>query len=143
MNWACNGLDVTEVPADIPFGFIYQLTYEDGKQYIGKKNFYTIQKLPALKSGEVRPGATRTYKNGSGTRKYYDLLPKETKWKDYEGSHEKPKSPLVSKEIIAFAETKRELTYLEVKALFHFDVLEDDNYLNQNILAVFYKNNLK
>jgi len=43
-NWQMNGLDVSEIPIDNPYGFIYKITYEDGTYYLGKKNFYSFDK---------------------------------------------------------------------------------------------------
>jgi hypothetical protein len=141
MTWTYEESEVIELPLNV-YGFIYLLTYENGTKYIGKKQCVKEVKLPALKSGEVRPNAKRTYKNGSGKRVYIDVLQKEMDWRNYEGSHDKPESPLVSKKILEYAPTKRSLTYLEAKHLFINSVLEDDTYLNQNILGSFFKGKL-
>lgn len=121
-------------------GFIYLLTFNDGSKYIGKKDFFSKKTLPALKSGEQRLDSTRTYKNKNGSRVYYDIITKESNWKNYVSSSKLIGDRTVaSREILALANSKRELTYLETKYLFIHEVLESDSYLNENILGKFYK----
>jgi hypothetical protein len=38
--------------------------------------------------------------------------------------------------------TKKQLTYWETKSLFHYNVLEDERYMNDNILGKFYRKDL-
>ena len=45
--------------------------------------------------------------------------------------------------MIKICYSKIELTYQETKYLFKYNVLEDDTYLNGNILGRFYKGKLK
>lgn len=121
-------------------GFVYRITYSNGKQYIGKKDFFSTKRLPALKSGKVRPNAERTYRNSNGKRVYYDILRTESNWLTYNSSSKLVKGLTpIRKEILALAHSKRELTYLETKYLFIHEVLESDNYLNENILGKFFK----
>ena len=141
-SWTFNDKVFTE-PGN-SFGFIYLVTFDDGTKYLGKKDFYKSVKLPALKSGVQRPDSIRTYKNRDGKRVYFDIVTKQTDWQTYKGSSAAvaDKTP-VSKEILALASSKRELTYLETKLLFTKEVLESDEYLNENILGKFFKSNLK
>jgi len=140
--WISSGLPVTEVPIDDPYGFIYRITYTDGTYYYGMKRFYSYKTLPKLKSGEPRKGHIRfTYKNGSGKRKYVEEIRKESDWKTYTGSADIGLD-IEKKEILAFARTKRELSYLEAKCLFQTEALEDDLCHNQNILGSFYRKKL-
>ena len=139
--WTMNGLPINEVPSDV-YGFIYCITYEDGKHYYGKKNFFNSVKLPALKSGIQRPNSERIAKNVKGKRKYFDILQKESDWKTYEGSNNY-NSPVVQKEILAFAKSKRELTYLEEKCLFQMEALEDDMCVNSCIGNRYFKGNIE
>jgi len=147
MNWKHygTGKEITCIE-DMPegtIGFVYLIHYDDKTRYIGKKSLYSTRKLPALKSGEVREGAIRTYKVGSGKREYFDKIQKESDWKKYKGSHSecKTKTPQ-SKYILAYAPNKLWLTYLETKFLFSLEVLENDNFINDNILGTFYRANL-
>jgi hypothetical protein len=143
MTWLFNHKEVTcfeDLDAPTAYGFIYEITYVDGTKYLGKKNFFKQVKLPALKSGKQRPDSTRTYKNLSGKRVYYDVVQKPSNWLSYSGSSElTTEKTILRKEILALAYSKRELTYLEVKYLFLQEVLESDLYLNSNILGKFFK----
>jgi hypothetical protein len=147
MDWTYEDEVVEELPEGI-YGFIYELTFLDDKnveyKYIGKKSCFSVNKLPALKSGEVRDGATRTHRNKNGKRIYYDIIRKEAKWKEYEGSSEFTTNMTVtSKKILRFCVSKRELTYREVYYQFKYDVLENPDYLNACINNQFFRNNLK
>ena len=141
-NWQMTGLDVDEIPIDNPYGFIYQITYEDGTYYYGKKDFYSTVRLPALKSGKQRPNSKRIGKNKNGKRVYFDEFQKESSWKKYTGSNDID-LPISKREILTFASSKRNLTYLEVKYLFKLDALEDNNCHNQNINGMWFKGNLE
>jgi hypothetical protein len=126
------------------FGFIYKITYTNGTHYFGKKNVYKKVRLPALKSGEQRPNSERIGKNVKGKRVYFDVQTKETDWLTYTGSSEKTEGlEILNKQILALAESKRELTYLEAKCLFWEGAIEDPDCHNINILNLFFKDNLK
>lgn len=142
MDWTYNEEVVTELAIGV-WGFIYELTLSTGEKYIGKVNAFKKQTLPALKSGDIRPGATRVGKNKNGKRIYVDVLYKENDWKSYTSSSDLIDSTLiVARRIIEYAPTKRSLTYLEIKHQFLNNVLEDDTYLNKNINNMFFKGKL-
>lgn len=147
MNWfykdiKINNLDDILALNDFnPYGFIYQIYYENYKTYIGKKALYKRYKLPALKNGKQRPNSERIGKNVKGKRVYYDIVRKESNWFDYVGSVDTDLEP-IHKEILCFARTKRELTYLEIKEQFKHNVLEDELYINNNINGLWFKGNL-
>jgi hypothetical protein len=140
MNWVYNEA-VSIIPPKEAFGFVYKIIYEDNSAYIGKKQLYIETKLPALKSGIQRPGSTRIGKNKNGKRVYYDIVQKESDWYTYTGSVDID-LPIRHKVILEWAPTKRSLTYLEVKHLFQHNVLESDQYHNQNIGGLYFKGNL-
>jgi len=140
-NWQMSGLNVYDIPADNPYGFIYKITYSDNTYYYGKKNFYNTLKLPALKSGKQRPNSKRIGKNRNGKRVYYDEVTRESNWKDYTGSNDVD-LPIVSREILAFSYSKRNLTYLEVSMLFKMEALEDDQCRNSNINGLWFRGNI-
>ena len=123
------------------YGFIYEITFIDNMKYIGKKNLYSIRTLPALKSGKVREGAEKIHRNtGKGFRKAFDVVKIESNWKVYCGSHAECKIRIPKqREILHYAFNKLELTYLEAKYLFINEVLERDDYINDNILGSFYR----
>lgn len=69
---------------------------------------------------------------------------KGTNWKTYCSSSKEIKEMLKthsgSFQILEFAKTKREMTYLESRYQMEYRVLEKDEYLNKNILGKFYRN---
>lgn len=161
MTWTFEGKPFTEFPSDM-YGFCYLISYTDGTFYIGKKAVYSEVTLPMLKTGIPRPGSKPLLKrtpmtpeelaartkvqvktNVKSTLTQYDVVRKEMPWKKYKGSSKLTTGKtIISKEIIALCPTKRNLTYMEVKAMFYYEVLEDDMFLNENILAKFFKGNL-
>tara|TARA_Y100001958_G_C21141915_1_gene480397 strand:- start:386 stop:793 length:408 start_codon:yes stop_codon:yes gene_type:complete len=120
------------MPQDV-FGFIYQVTYlPTNEKYLGKKFVYFNKKLPPLK------GFKRKRK-----------ISIESDWKKYYGSHDKIKSLLkenkhddFKREILEFAFNKKQLTYLETKYLFNNNVLENNEFINDNILGKFFRKDL-
>ena len=133
--WLYNG-EVIESIEQMPqntFGFIYQATYiPTNEKYLGKKVLYFNRTLPPLK------GMKRKRK-----------VVKESDWQTYYGSHEKIKSLLkenkqddFQREILEFSFNKKHLTYLETKYLFCNNVLENEEYINDNILGKFFRKDL-
>jgi len=132
-------------------------------KYLGQKSFYSKTTLPARKDGSIRTGFVREYKNVlrfpdgkvvvskqdkakarkagiKATRTAYDVGYVESKWRTYWGSSEIAKlATPVSKEIVEFALSKRNLTYLEAKHLFINDVIKEPEFYNENILGKFFK----
>ena len=134
---------INELPKDV-IGFVYLIVYKDGTKYIGKKNLYSIIKIKSLTSGKQRANVIgKEYRNtGKGSRQSYDIVKKETDWLKYKGSHKERLKLIDKKYILDFAYTKLQLTYLEAKLLFKHEVLENDEFLNENILNAFYKDRL-
>lgn len=120
---------IEDMPKDT-YGFIYEVIHNPtGDKYLGKKVLQFNRKLPPLK------GQKRKRK-----------VVKESDWKTYYGSHQTIKQLLkegkqeeFSREIIQFVPTKKLLTYFECKYLFIKEVLEHGEYINDNILAKFYR----
>lgn len=140
MTWFYEGSPIRDLPEDT-FGFVYLIDYTDGTKYIGKKQTVSTVTLPALKSGKQRPGSARVGKNRNGKRVYFDIVTKEANWRNYTGSSKATSGKTINtKHILEFAHSKRFLTYLEAKYLFSFEVLEDDEYCNDNILGKFFDN---
>lgn len=123
---------IEQIPQNA-FGFIYQSTYiPTNEKYLGKKVLYFNKTLPPLK------GFKRKRK-----------VVKESDWLTYYGSHEKIKILLkenkhnnFKREILEFAFNKKHLTYLETKYLFCNNVLENEEYINDNILGKFFRKDL-
>jgi hypothetical protein len=112
------------------YGFIYEVTHQPtGRRYIGKKVLEFNRTLPPLK----------------GTKKKRKVV-KESDWKTYYGSHKEivglikeGKQEEFTREILQYVNSKKLLTYFECKYLFIKEVLEGNNYINDNILAKFYR----
>jgi len=125
-TWIANGEPVytrDDMP-DYAIGFIYEITYTNGKKYIGKKDLFSYKTLPPL-VGQKRKRKVKI----------------ESKWKTYSGSTKLSKGLVIqSREIIFYAETKRALTYLEVRELFRRDVIFNGKYLNENIGGKYFNN---
>lgn len=121
-----------DMPKDV-VGFVYEITHNpSNKKYIGKKILHHNKKLPPLKG-----------------KKRVRRIIKESDWKTYYGSNDEIKSMIkegksdeFKREILEYAVTKRQLSYLETKQLFKNDVLERDDYFNSNILGKFYKGHI-
>jgi len=124
---------VVESIDDMPegtYGFIYEVIHNPtGRKYLGKKGLQFNRTLPPLKRMKRK-------------RK----VVKESDWKTYYGSHveikgliKEGKQEEFSREILQFVPTKKLLTYYECKYLFIKEVLEHNEYINDNILAKFYR----
>jgi len=123
-----------------PFGFIYITTHiPTGKKYLGKKSFFhTLNKKLGKKELAQQPvtrGRTKTTKQ----------IIKESDWKTYYGSEEFIKQKLkegkqeeFTREIIHFVPNKKLLTYFECKYQFIYGVLENEEWINNNILGKFF-----
>lgn len=136
IKWVYKGKPVSlETPPQHILGFVYLLTLKDGKQYIGKKSMWgttkkklTIKEIEALENKRL---------------KKWKFVTKESDWRKYTSSSKLFGSrEVVAKEILHLAKSKRHLTYLEIKEMFTRDVLEDKNYLNDNISGRFFRDNL-
>ena len=143
MNWYFNRMLIGSIEKVLEIepnaiGFIYEITLDNGKRYIGKKNFFSIRKR---KFGK-KEASLLTDKR----LKAYEMVKKESDWKTYVGSSKRLKEDLekgvkvVTREILEFSTSKMELTYLETKQQFIREVLEHgDLYYNDTILGKFFK----
>lgn len=142
-TWKFNGKDFLD--AMIPegaFGFIYAIKVEiDGKErmYIGKKQFFSTRKVAKGK----RELAAMEDKRGS--KKKIVVRPDYAK---YVGSNKQIVEAIENgakfkKVILKICYSKLELTYQETRYLFKLDVLENEKYLNDNILGKFYKSKIQ
>jgi hypothetical protein len=140
--WLYNN-EVVETIEDIPantFGFIYITTHTpSGMAYIGKKSLYHNVKRKLTKKELAE-------QTGRGRKSTTETIQKESDWKTYYGSEDFIKQRIKEKkqdefkrEIIHLVENKKMLTYFECKYQFMYGVIENENYLNSNILGKFYK----
>lgn len=115
-------------PAEYSFedlaGFVYVITdLENNKKYVGKKNFWAVQRLKPLKG-----------------KKRKRVIKKESDWMSYHGSNEEVKylveqfgSERFEREILRLCKSKGEMTYFEMKEQFDREVLFSDKYYNEFI----------
>ena len=122
------------------YGYVYQTTHiPSGKKYIGKKALiYNIKRKLGKKELALHEGKGRPPK--------FKIIQKESDWKTYYGSHQFIKEEIKNgnqshfkRIILQLAYSKKELTYLENKALFSLGVLEREEYLNDNIEGRYFK----
>jgi len=108
------------------FGFCYLLTdLENGKQYIGRKYFYSIRK---------KKGIRKKVRSESDWKSYYSSSKKVQQIVKESGPNR------FKREILSLYIKKGQVNYNETKLLFQHNVLEakDDNgeklYYNDNIM---------
>lgn len=112
--------------------FVYVITYEDGKKYLGKKIVRSLRRLPSTKK------QLKIRKN------YVRKEIKDLPFINYEGSLDNSAcTSIVSKKILYQCSSKITATYIETALLVECDALFSDDYLNQNILGKFYDNALE
>lgn len=122
------------------YGYVYcTLDTTTGKQYIGKKAFFHKQNKKLGKKELATLPVAR------GKKPSKKLVISESDWKTYYGSSlevkKLPKENL-KRYVFKLCKTSKQLTYWETKYLFQHNVLEDDRYLNDNILGKFFRKDL-
>ena len=131
--WLYNERELSDVPPDV-VGFVYLITnLKTGRQYVGKKNFYSTKKVKV--KGKARRRTIKT----------------ESDWKQYFGSN----SVLVAdvqassgsdfkREILHLCHTKGEMALLETKEQINRDVLyHPDKFYNNFIGCRIHSKHLK
>jgi len=108
------------------FGFCYILTdFETGKQYIGRKYFYSVRK---------KKGIRKKVRSESDWKSYYSSSKKIQQMVQESGPNR------FKREILSLYKKKGQVNYNETKLLFQHNVLEavnDDGeklYYNENIM---------
>lgn len=115
-------------------GFVYLITdLTNNKKYVGKKNLWSVRKLPPLKGQKRR----RTKKL-------------ESDWQNYFGSNEEVKMLVENegrdrfkREILRLCKSKGEMTYFEMKEQIDREVLFRDDYYNEFIGGKIHSKHLK
>jgi hypothetical protein len=139
MSWLYKGEVFTD--SKIPegaVGFIYEMeAIIDGKavRYIGKKNFYSTTKkklgVKALANMEDKRAKKYTIQVKPNYQNYYSSN------KVLQDAHKN--GVPIKRFMVRICFSKTELTYHETKYQFTREVLEKEEYLNQNILGRFFK----
>ena len=139
MSWIYQGKKFTET--NIPengIGFIYHMSVilnGNTYAYIGKKNFFSNVKKKLGKKALALVTDKRL-------KKY--TKEQKANFENYYSSNQQLKEAykagvMIKREILLICYSSTELTYQEVKHQFKYEVLEKENYLNANILGIFYK----
>lgn len=145
--------DISFFPKDC-IGFIYKICDKNGKCYIGckslrsktnpKVSFNVYTKAKANGEDVKKTKNKKESKKGLIVWDYRRKMDTESNWQKYQSSNtELKKKKGVTKEIIDFAFSKKQLTYLELKWMFHYKVLEVDTFYNDNILGKFFRKDVK
>jgi hypothetical protein len=145
MTWVYRtayGIMTDDVIPEGAVGFVYKMTAVingEPKSYIGKKNFYSIRKKKFGKKALEQMKDKRVIKY---------TIEKKTNYQNYYSSNEvlkkaKADGVEITREILKVCYSNIELTYQEAKYMFLLNVLEDEHYLNNNILGKFYKGKIK
>lgn len=120
--WIYKNKEFTSDDIEDYVGFVYILTDQtNGKKYLGKKTLVSKRKLPPLKGK---------------TRRRTKLV--ESDWQTYYGSNDEIKSLVEQgggdrfhREIIHLCKSKGEMTYMEAKLQFDYEVLlKPDEWYN-------------
>ncbi len=128
VNWTYKGSEITKIE-DTPkdsFAFIYKITLEDGRYYVGKKYMwkpnYTSGKNKGISKGQY---SWQTYCSSSVELK--NLIKEGLKYK---------------KEILFFTFSRAETTYKESKEILNY-ALTDPNCLNFWVKCTIYSKHLE
>lgn len=159
--WIYNGQDIKSIK-DLPkedqkaFGFIYciVLNYK-GKsfEYYGRKNFFSVRTKRASQKAirEKGKSAFRRKKQKKGKKAgdwyYYEEARTEMNWQEYNSSSKEVLKMIAdgaqyTKYIVEIIQKESMMTYAEAKHQFCSGVLEDERFLNGNILGRFHKKNI-
>jgi len=139
MSWIYKGevFNDSKIPEGA-LGFIYEMeAIIDGKavRYVGKKNFYSTTKkkfgVKALANMEDKRARKYTIQVKTNYQNYYSSN------KVLQDAHKA--GVIIKRFMVRICFSKTELTYHETKFQFVREVLEKEEYLNQNILGRFYK----
>lgn len=120
MTWLYQGQPVEDAPEQYQ-GFVYLIhNIATDRLYVGKKNFWRIDRLPPLK-GKTRCRHRRT----------------QTDWRTYCGSNRVLEEDIevygpesITREILYMCANKTQMSYWEALEQFNRRVLFDDRYYN-------------
>jgi len=132
--WMYDGFEFTSDDIGTFEGFVYKITNkQNGRMYIGKKNFWNVRRLPPLK-GKKRRRVTKI----------------ESDWQKYYGSSDEVKSLVeelgpenFEREILHLCRSKGEMSYYELKEQIDREVLFKEEYYNEFVGAKIHSKHVK
>jgi len=125
--WIYKGTEIDETTLDNYVGFVYIITnLTSGRRYIGKK-LLKFSKTKRVKGKKKKFKIASDWKTYYGSAKPILEMLKENKQEEF------------TREILQFVFNKKLLTYYECKYQFIHGVLENEEWLNSNVLGKFYK----
>jgi hypothetical protein len=151
MNWLYNDTELSD--EDIPteaVGFVYKIIHvPTNKFYIGKKSLISTRRIKLGKKELTNLKEERKLNGISGRLPSKKNVVKESDWKGYFSSSDWIKGEVKMgrasdfiREIIKFCPTKKSLSYWEVYYQFKYDVLTNEQSLNDNIGGRYYRKDL-
>ena len=134
MSWKFNGNIVTEeTTPEGAVGFVYKIVdTRTNRFYIGKKSLSQTRRLKPLK-GKTR---RRVVKKASDWEKYYS----SNEW--IKSEVKAGNAEYFEREIIQFCFSKKSLSYYEIKWQFHYDVLANEQAINENLMGKFFRRDI-
>ncbi|MCB1711324.1 MAG: hypothetical protein KDH96_02225 [Candidatus Riesia sp.] len=148
-------MSLEDIPKEFrdSYGFIYNITTAEGKEYLGKKNlFYKNNRIIGKRELEKHPDkrTLRRRKSKAGKKKgewiYYEERNKESDWIEYTGSNSTLNKDIkrgvgYTKYILKFVKDKGMMNYEETKAILCTNALEEEKFYNDHA-GNFYKKNI-
>jgi hypothetical protein len=148
MSWifADKLVTVDDIPENA-HGFIYRIVHiPTGRFYIGKKSLTSSRTKKIGKRELVKIKEERKANGISGRLPSKRVVKSDSDWMDYfssndwiKGEVKAGKSEEFTREILQFCHSKKNLSYWETWWQFHYDVLNNENSLNDNIGGRYYR----
>lgn len=131
-----------------PYGFIYNIVAENGREYIGMKQLCSTRSKIIGKRQLDKEGKSSFRKRRNKKTKewvYYQEVVKESNWREYTGSNKTLNKEIKSgltytRYILKFVEKKSMMLYEETKAIICTGALEDKRFYNDHALKFFKRN---
>ena len=161
MGWLYQGKTVNKI-TDLPkaeqdaFGFIYCIVLNHGGksyEYYGRKNFFSVKTKRASQK-QIRERGKSAFRRkkqkkgkNAGEWYYYEMSKTEMKWQSYNSSSKEVLKMIkngaqFTKYIVQIVQEESMMNYFECKHQFCSGVLEEERFLNGNILGRFHKKNI-
>ena len=161
MSWTYEGRTINKI-TDLPkedqnaFGFIYCIVLSHGGksyEYYGRKNFFSVRTKRASQK-QIRERGKSAFRRkkqkkgkNAGEWYYYEETRTEMKWQDYNSSSKEVLKMIkngaqFTKYIVQIVQEESMMNYFECKHQFCSGVLEEERFLNGNILGRFHKKNI-